>query len=135
MNQMDYNGGTPDILKNIISDTAKNALAITALYKVAFDRLPDLEGLNWWLNDMANGQSFTQVAHSFAPHLPVFGYGNTPAIIDQFSMNAFGHVASVDVQNHWQIMALNALPSYELVKSMALELLGQPIDSWAYPVL
>jgi len=116
-------------------ETLQNTIAITALYKVAFNRLPDAEGLAWWLNDMANGQTFSQVAHSFAPHLPSFGYESMEKIIDTFSMNAFGREARDDVQNHWQIMAINAVPSYELVKSMALELVGQPLNSWAYPVV
>ena len=88
-----------------ISTTALHALQITALYKVAFNRLPDAEGLAWWMKDMANGQTLAQVANSFAPHIPAFGYANMEQTIDTFSMNAFGREARDDVQNHWQIMA------------------------------
>ncbi len=108
---------------------------ITALYKVAFNRAPDAEGLAYWLNDMAHGQTLDQVAHSFSPYIPQFSLHTAASVIDQFSINAFAHIASNDVQNHWQILGLNAVPSYALVEEMALQICGQQLDAWASPVL
>lgn len=119
----------------IDNTVAIQILEITALYKVAFNRLPDPDGLAYWLNDMANGQTLHQVANSFAVHLPQFGTGNINTIINQFSNNAFGHNASVDVLNHWGNMAYMAVPSFALVEQMALQLVGQPIDNWGSPVV
>lgn len=122
-------------MKTPTTTTAANAIAITALYKVAFNRLPDAEGLAWWLNDMEHGQSLHDVAHSFGPLLPKFGTGTVQNILNQFSNNAFGHDASPDVQNHWTSLAYMAVPSYEYVYEAALKLIGQPNDGWAVPVL
>jgi hypothetical protein len=112
-----------------------NALFVTALYDVAFDRVPDAEGFAWWMKDLDNGQSFADVAASFSPHIPAFTYATTESTIDMFSMNAFNHEASDDVQNHWQVMAVNAVPSHALLLETALYVIGQPLDSWAYPIV
>jgi len=107
---------------------AQNALLITALYEVAFNRLPDAEGLAWWMNDMNNGVSFHNVARQFAVHIPQFGYETTEAIVNKFSMNAFEHTASQDVINHWGVLAVNAVPSFYLAEQMALQLVGMKTD-------
>lgn len=111
----------------------KSAL-ITAFYKVAFNKAPDAEGLAYWINDLNNGQTVHQVAHSFGAFLPQFLPNNITNVINEFSFNAYGHAARLDVQNHWTILAMDAVPSYALMEEMALTLVGQPTDFWANPV-
>lgn len=116
----------------ITAQQASNAIAVTALYKVAFDRLPDADGLAYWLNSMENGQTLRDVARGFSTHLPQFSSAtSTQSIVDMFMQNALDHNASADTVNHWGILAVNAVPSYELAYELTLKLTGQPTDPWA----
>ena len=110
---------------------AQDMLVITEMYNIAFNKLPDAEGLAYWMNDIANGHSLHDVARSIGTHLQPFSFEGTQNVIDTFYMNAIDKHATVDVQNHWGVLALNAVPSYELMYEMALALTGQPTDSWA----
>jgi len=115
--------------------TAANAIAVTALYKVAFNRLPDAEGLAYWLNQMDNGNTLRDVARGFSTHLPQFGTGKVASTVDALVMNATGHAASAPAVEHWGILAINAVPSYELAYELTLQLVGQPLDPWAVPLV
>jgi len=119
---------------SVTTQQAQNALAITVLYDIYFNRLPDAEGLAWWMNDMDNGATLRQVAQNIAigGNVPNFGQnGQTDTVIDLFYNNLVNHNANTDVHNHWNILALNAVPSNELAYQMSLEMIGLPKDSWA----
>jgi len=117
----------------ITTQQAQNALGITVLYDIYFNRLPDAEGLAWWMNDMENGATLRQVAQNMAigGNVPQFGYTSTDTVIDLFYNNLVNHNADPEVHNHWKILAINAVPSNELAYQMTLETIGLPKDSWA----
>ena len=115
---------TNNTTQMINTTTATNAVILTAMYEVAFDRLPDVEGFNYWMNEMANGKTAHDVAKAWQVHLPMFSQDATPSIIDTFVMNGYEHNASQDVINHWSKLALSAVPSYELMYDAAVKLVG-----------
>lgn len=115
---------TNNTTQMINNATAKNAVILTAMYEVAFDRLPDVEGFNYWMNEMANGKTSHDVAKAWQVHLPTFGYEKTDNIIDTFVMNGYEHHATTDVVAHWGKLALSAVPSYELMYDAAVKLVG-----------
>ena len=106
--------------------TAKNAAILTAMYDVAFNKVPDAEGFQYWMNEMANGKTSHDIAKIWQSYIPVFGnMANTELVIDMFSNNGYNKDASQDVQNHWGSLALSAVPSYELLYDMSVKLVGQ----------
>lgn len=111
--------------------TATNALILTAMYQVAFDRLPDVDGFTYWMNDLANGHTIHDVARSFGTHIPQFAQNTVDNTINFFFNNAVGHDASANTLNHWEILAINAVPSYALMEQLSLQLVGQPTEAWA----
>lgn len=117
----------------ITTQQAQNALGITVLYDIYFNRLPDAEGLAWWMNDMDNGATLRQVAQNMAigGNVPNFGSYTTDSTIDLFYNNLVNHNANAEVHNHWNILAINAVPSNELAYQMTLEMIGLPKDQWA----
>lgn len=51
--------------KSVALDIDGNAGMAYRLYKAAFDRMPDKDGLGYWINDMDRGASLQDVAQSF----------------------------------------------------------------------
>ena len=112
--------------------TAKNAIILTAMYEVAFDRLPDAEGFAYWMNEMANGWTTHDVAVAWQVHLPQFGYTETNSVINTFVYNGYEHKASADVLSHWGVLAINAVPSYELMYDAAVKLVGYTNEAHSF---
>lgn len=108
----------------INNTTAKNAVFLTAMYEVAFDRLPDAEGFEYWMNLMANGKSTHDIAVIWQNYIPAFNYQNTATVINTFVQNGYEHSASTEVLNHWGVLAINAVPSYELLYDASVKLVG-----------
>ncbi len=112
--------------QQINDTTAKNAAILTAMYDVAFNKVPDAEGFQYWMNEMANGKTSHDIAKIWQSYIPSFGsMANTEVVIDMFSNNGYNHDASTSVQNHWGNLALSAVPSYELLYDMSVKLVGQ----------
>jgi hypothetical protein len=111
--------------QTINDTTAKNAAFLTAMYDVAFNRVPDAEGFQYWMNLMANGMTSHDIAYIWQSYIPAFTLDTTDNIIDTFSLNGYNHVASQNVHDHWGVLALNAIPSYELLYDMSVKLVGQ----------
>lgn len=105
--------------------TAKNAAFLTAMYDVAFNRVPDAEGFQYWMNEMANGKTTHDIAVIWQNYIPAFTYATTADTINQFSLNGYNKTADTSVLNHWGVLALNAIPSYELLYDMSVKLVGQ----------
>ncbi len=58
-------GAGRDYIDKAVQGTDSNEEAIRALYEKGFGREADAEGLNYWLKQMDNGQSFEDVAKNF----------------------------------------------------------------------
>lgn len=114
---------------------AQNAIILNKMYDVAFNKIPDAEGFAYWMNEMNNGKTIHDVAAMWQPFLPQFTQSTTHNVIDLFANNAFDHNATQDVHNHWGILAIHAVPSFELVYEMSVALVGQSTHDWANPVL
>ena len=115
----------------ITTQQAQNALIVTQMYEVALNRLPDAEGLAWWLNDLDNGQTLQQVAHNICTNIEQFSYGRVDDIVNMLYQNKFGHDANPVTVNHWEILAINAVPVEALVHQMSIGIVGLPTESWA----
>lgn len=48
-----------------ISATQEDAKSIARLYSAAFDRVPGIDGLNFWINSFEEGQSLSDIAKKF----------------------------------------------------------------------
>lgn len=130
------NNTTQNTVQNITTLTeAQNAILLNVMYDVAFNKVPDAEGFAYWMNEMNNGKTIHDVAAMWQPFLPQFAQGTVHNVIDTFANNAYNHNASVDVHSHWGILAINAVPSFELVYEMSVALAGQSVHDWAFPVL
>jgi hypothetical protein len=113
--------------QHINAETAKNASILTAMYSVALNKVPDAEGFQYWMNEMANGKTIYDIAKIWQSYIPTFGdLDNTRIVINTFSTNGYKHNASQDVLNYWGVLALSAVPSYELMYDMSVQLVGQP---------
>jgi hypothetical protein len=70
---------------NLILDALPSVATTQAyrLYKTAFDREPDFEGLGYWINEMDTGFTLNDVASSFIASVEFKSlYGNTPSNTD-----------------------------------------------------
>ena len=95
---------------------------VRSLYKTVFNKdTPDMEGLNWWLNDLNNGQSREQVAHNFMQHpdwkavtptqfwTAQDGFTLGPTLDKMWQNSHNGDHIPADVNNHMNTMMLNAV--------------------------
>lgn len=105
-------------------NTAKNAVILTSMYEVAFNREPDAEGFQYWMNEMANGKTTHDIAVIWQNYIPKFTYDTVDNVIDTFVMNGFEHHASTATINYWGLLYANAVPSYELMYDAAVQLVG-----------
>lgn len=88
---------------------------VRALYKTVFNKEnPDQEGLNWWLNDLANGQTREDVAHNFIQH-PIWdlfhppGFGNATTIRNAYE-NTYHEPIPKSIQDSTGVLMVNAVP-------------------------
>lgn len=75
------------------------------LYQAAFDRKPDLVGLGYWINDMDEGSSLTQVAAGFfqSPEFQKL-YGTTPSnatLVGNFYQNVLHRAPDQVGYDYW----------------------------------
>lgn len=121
--------------QTINTTTATNAVILTAMYEVAFDRLPDAEGFAYWMNEMANGWTAHDVAKAWQVHLPSFGVANVNTTINTFVYNGYEHHASSSTMDYWSVLAANAVPSYELMYDAAVKLVGMQNETHDFNVV
>ena len=110
--------------QTINNTTATNAVILTAMYEVAFNREPDVEGFQYWMNEMANGKTAYDIAVIWQNYIPKFTYSTADNVIDTFVMNGFEHHANQATIDYWGVLAVNAVPSYELMYDAAVQLVG-----------
>ena len=123
---------TNNTTQMINNTTATNAVILTAMYEVAFNREPDVEGFQYWMNEMANGKTAHDVAKAWQVHLPVISLNNYEDVVDTFVYNGYEHHANQPTINYWGVLAINAVPSYELVYDAAVQLVGMQNDYFTF---
>lgn len=119
-----------------------NETFVRALYKTIFHKdNPDLEGVNWWVNDLNNGATHEQVAYNFIQHPQwaqehsVFpenldGYiARNHEIIDMAWMNTFNTHPTNDVINHLSILMFDGVPTQAILTAIAeASVIGQNVE-------
>ncbi|PHS19411.1 MAG: hypothetical protein COA78_00870 [Blastopirellula sp.] len=90
--------------------TVEQINALTGLYVAYFDRAPDPEGLQFWIDQLDNGRDFSTISQDFAESqeaLDIYPYLNTPevsspsAFITQIYINLFGRSPDPDGFAFW----------------------------------
>ena len=87
----------------VIADKAQ-VLSIGRLYKAAFDRLPEVNGLNFWVNSFEGGQSIVQIASRFVESPEFSGrYGNLndTNFVRQLYRNVLGREGEQSGITYW----------------------------------
>ncbi|MBY4678746.1 DUF4214 domain-containing protein [Marinobacterium arenosum] len=84
--------------------------ALSKLYFLVFDRIPDTEGLSFWVNEMQGGRSLENISAAFTDSeefTTAYADATTNgAFLDQLYQNAFGRDADADGKAYWEgIMA------------------------------
>jgi len=78
---------------------------ITLLYYAYFNRIPDIEGLLFWINKFKSGISIQKISSEFAASIEFqAGYAGLPnndAIFDKLFSNVFQRQATFTAKTHW----------------------------------
>ncbi|WP_338847443.1 DUF4214 domain-containing protein [Massilia sp. W12] len=87
------------------SEFANTVLPVARLYYAAFGRVPDGDGLNFWLAQVKRGASILQIANDFlrSPEFQTL-YGKNltdDAYVDQLYKNVLGRPADADGKAYW----------------------------------
>ncbi len=87
-----------------VSATSEDARAVARLYSAAFDREPDLKGLNFWIHSLDQGQTLQQLARNFRDS-PEFArrYGDLDddAYVRQLYRNVLGREGEASGVAFW----------------------------------
>lgn len=89
---------------------------VSQLYVAMFGRAPDGEGMGFWTQQMANGQSMTSVANTMYATSPARSFYpdflTNSEIIGRFYTNVLGRTADTDGLNYWtaKLNAAGATP-------------------------
>jgi len=84
--------------------TFEKAENVALLYAAALDRRPDAEGLNYWLSNVAGGQSMKHVADSFInsdEFIERFGLGSDEEFIDRLYLNVLDRQPDQSGYDYW----------------------------------
>ena len=98
---------------NVAYDIGKgqNAGEAYRIYKAAFDRAPDADGLGFWINALDNGASLTGVAQGFINSVEFTNmYGSNPTN-QQFVTELYNHVLHRAPEGEGYQFWLNSLSS------------------------
>ncbi|WP_346799124.1 DUF4214 domain-containing protein [Halomonas sp. Bachu 37] len=96
---------------------------IALLYEAALNRLPDIEGLNFWIDEFAGGMSFEGIAHSFIQSeefISRFNINSDEAFIDQLYLNVLGRTADEGGRDYWLGEIDKGLPQAEVLNYFAV---------------
>jgi hypothetical protein len=98
---------------NLALDTDGVAGQAYRIYKAAFDRAPDLEGLGYWINDMDQGASLVEVAGGFiASEEFLLRYGSNTSDKDFIRLlyeNVLDRQPDATGYDYWQKDMLNGM--------------------------
>ena len=91
--------------QSITLDVDGNAAQIYRVFKAAFNRVPDLDGLGFWIHQMDKGASLLDIANEFvrsAEFSSVYGAAATNAqIVDRYYKNVLGRAGEDDGVTYW----------------------------------
>ena len=94
----------------------QHAGAAYRLYQAAFDRVPDREGLAFWVGQLDAGSTFFQVAQGFVQS-PEFQRLNpdmsNDAILNNYYLNVLGRPADAEGLAYWSQQMANGMPASE----------------------
>jgi len=93
--------GTPPATSLVPQEAAEN---IALLYEAALNRLPDIEGLNYWIDEYATGMSFEGIAHSFIQSSEFqsnFNVSSDEEFIDRMYFNVLDRAADSAGKEYW----------------------------------
>ena len=99
------------------------AAALSKLYFLVFNRIPDNEGLTYWVNAMQNGESMANIAASFAQSeefATAYADATTNAsFLDQLYQNAFNRNADSNGKAYWEGKMTEGFSQADVINSFA----------------
>lgn len=119
---------------------------VRGLYKTIYNKdNPDLEGLNWWINDLKNGATHEQVAYNFIQHPQwkldhsVFpenlqGYiARNHEIIDKAWVNTFSTHPTDYIVNKLSMYLFDGVPTENILTAITeASIIGQTVEHPAW---
>ena len=93
----------PHPLQNDIS-LRSHSEKIAALYTLMYHRAPDQAGLTYWLNEMANGKTMTDISRAFAGHarfMNDYASLNNQEFVETMYKEGLGNAGDVQGINYW----------------------------------
>lgn len=100
----EHKAQTADTLANGLWITDDNYQAITALYDTFSNRLPDEDGLDYWVDQLQSGQSLSAIASGFAESSEfsnvTVGFSNGQ-LVDFMYENTLGRTADAAGRENW----------------------------------
>ncbi|MCS3472610.1 Ca2+-binding RTX toxin-like protein [Pseudomonas sp. JUb42] len=92
------------------------------IYQAAFDRKPDLTGLNYWVKQMDNGMSLKDVANGFvnSTEFKTMNPGNdTTALLNSYYQHVLHRAPDAVGQAYWSAAMNSGTPAYEVLAAFA----------------
>ncbi|MFS2161933.1 DUF4214 domain-containing protein [Pseudomonas sp. Pseusp122] len=100
----------------------ENTGAAYRAYQAAFDRKPDLAGLNYWVKQMDNGMSLKDVAKGFvnSTEFKTMNPGNdTTALLNSYYQHVLHRAPDAVGQAYWSAAMNSGTPAYEVLAAFA----------------
>lgn len=91
-------------------------------YQAAFDRKPDLAGLNYWVKQMDNGMSLKEMAMGFvnSTEFKTLNPSNdTTAILNSYYQHVLHRAPDAVGQAYWSAAMNSGTPAYEVLAAFA----------------
>ena len=82
----------------------EDAMTVARLYNAAFDRLPDIQGLNYWIDQYDGGMALVEMAANFyssAEFHTLYGHPSNGEYVDQLYFNVLGRNADSAGFDFW----------------------------------
>lgn len=103
-------------------EAGQNAGSAYRLYKAAFDRTPDNNGLKYWINDLDNGANIQQVAKGFvdsAEFKTLNPANSQQSIINNYYKNVLHREADAGGLKYWEDAMANGMTASEMLVSFS----------------
>jgi Ca2+-binding RTX toxin-like protein len=100
----------------------ENTGAAYRAYQAAFDRKPDLAGLNYWVKQMDNGMSLKDVAKGFvnSTEFKTLNPSNdTTAILNSYYQHVLHRAPDAVGQAYWSAAMNSGTPAYEVLAAFS----------------
>jgi Ca2+-binding RTX toxin-like protein len=102
--------------------TGENTGSAYRAYQAAFDRKPDLAGLNYWVKQMDNGMSLKEVAKGFvnSTEFKTLNPSNdTTAILNSYYQHVLHRAPDAVGQAYWSAAMNSGTPAYEVLAAFS----------------